>query len=238
MLAVFTLHSSLRSLGQSRDIFLFEDDIAGLLCLVDTKKQHFTNDLIPLAQNIWLNPVLRDFKSISEAREILLGTQRNWSMFPGREYGRSKLIQKQLPFVSNKPISFPEKPKNSPLGSWTLLDKNKILFSSACSSRVSHGIYNFIEDKNGPPSRAYLKLWEFFTKEGVIPKSDSSCIDLGASPGGWSWVLSGLSKRVHAVDKSPIEKSLGLNRKIRFHQADVLKIKRLDDIDRSINWLF
>jgi hypothetical protein len=40
-----------------------------------------------------------------------------------------------------------------------------------------------------PPSRAYLKLWEVFSRLGVTPKKDDLCLDLGPSPRGWSWEL-------------------------------------------------
>jgi len=54
------------------------------------------------------------------------------------------------------------------------------------------------------PSRAYLKLWELFTLTGARPKADDICVDLGASPGGWTWVLASLGARVTAVDKAAL----------------------------------
>ena len=51
------------------------------------------------------------------------------------------------------------------------------------------GEYEFQEDKTSPPSRAYLKLWELFTRLGHWPRSGERVLDLGASPGGWTFVL-------------------------------------------------
>jgi 23S rRNA (cytidine2498-2'-O)-methyltransferase len=62
----------------------------------------------------------------------------------------------------------------------------------------------FVEDR-GAPSRAYLKLWELFTLLGERPKPSELCLDLGASPGGWSWVLQKLGARVVSVDKAPLD---------------------------------
>jgi 23S rRNA (cytidine2498-2'-O)-methyltransferase len=65
----------------------------------------------------------------------------------------------------------------------------------------------FVEDRTAP-SRAYLKLWELFTLLGKRPYPSERCIDLGASPGGWSWVLQRLGARVVSVDKAPLDRSL------------------------------
>jgi 23S rRNA (cytidine2498-2'-O)-methyltransferase len=62
----------------------------------------------------------------------------------------------------------------------------------------------FLEDRTGPPSRAYLKLWEALTLVGRAPAPGERCLDLGASPGGWSWALQRLGARVVSVDKAPL----------------------------------
>src|SRR5262249_39492553 len=63
----------------------------------------------------------------------------------------------------------------------------------------------FVEDKAGPPSRAYLKLWEALVRFGRWPQPGERCVDLGASPGGWTYVLAKLGARVVAVDKPAID---------------------------------
>jgi 23S rRNA (cytidine2498-2'-O)-methyltransferase len=62
----------------------------------------------------------------------------------------------------------------------------------------------FVEDRAGPPSRAYLKLWEALTLMREWPGAGEVCYDLGAAPGGWTWVLAGLGARVVAVDKAAL----------------------------------
>ena len=66
----------------------------------------------------------------------------------------------------------------------------------------------FVEDRQGPPSRAYLKLWEACTRLGVAPAPGEDCLDLGAAPGGWSWALAQLGARVVAVDKAELAPSV------------------------------
>jgi 23S rRNA (cytidine2498-2'-O)-methyltransferase len=50
-----------------------------------------------------------------------------------------------------------------------------------------------------------LKLWEALTRLGHWPGQGDTCLDLGASPGGWTWVLARLGASVTAVDKAPLE---------------------------------
>ena len=85
-----------------------------------------------------------------------------------------------------------------------MLDANTLLAAPHCSSPFPHGEVRFVEDRSGPPSRAYLKLWEALTLIGHRPGPGETCLDLGSSPGGWSWALAQLGTRVISVDKAPL----------------------------------
>jgi 23S rRNA (cytidine2498-2'-O)-methyltransferase len=91
------------------------------------------------------------------------------------------------------------------MGSWTLLDAHTIAASSVCASPFPAGVIEFREDKEGPPSRAYLKLWEALVRNRKWPGPGERCLDAGASPGGWTWALAKLGAAVTAVDRSPLE---------------------------------
>jgi 23S rRNA (cytidine2498-2'-O)-methyltransferase len=68
---------------------------------------------------------------------------------------------------------------------------------------------DFQEDKIMPPSRAYLKLWEFFTVYAPDVKPQGVALDVGSSPGGWTWVLRTMNlDKIISVDKAPIEKRI------------------------------
>jgi len=110
----------------------------------------------------------------------------------------------KLPHVSARPLRFPEPAPAAPLGSFSLLDATTMLASPDCSSPFPNGEVAFVEDHDNPPSRAYLKLWDALTRLGTMPGPGEQCVDLGASPGGWTWVLQGLGCRVLAVDKAPL----------------------------------
>jgi 23S rRNA (cytidine2498-2'-O)-methyltransferase len=156
------------------------------------------------AANIWFDPVLIDAPSIGEAARALRAIQRNWTLYSFAHHRRAALIEAKLPPVRFRPLPFPSESPKAPLGSWTLLEPNTILAAPRCSSPFRHGEVEFVENKTVPPNRAYLKLWELFTLLGVRPGPSDLCLDLGASPGGWTWVLHETGARVIAVDKAPL----------------------------------
>lgn len=157
------------------------------------------------AQNIWLNPQRIQIESISDGANKLKALQRNWSLWSVRHNRRARLIEEQLPAVRSKPVAIGTPPPRSPLGAWTLLERDVIVASPSCSSPFPHGEVQFMENKIDPPNRAYLKLWELFTLLEAAPKAESVCLDLGGSPGGWTWVLASLGARVFSVDKAELD---------------------------------
>lgn len=157
------------------------------------------------AQNVWRDPVILKIDSIGDGAKKLRAIQRNWALYDFHLHRRAGLIQEKLPHVSTKPVLFPSERPTAPLGSWTLIDETHILASASCSSPYKNGMVEFIEDKIEPPSRAYLKLWDAFTVTGVRPQAGETCLDLGACPGGWTWVLAKLGCAVISIDKAPLE---------------------------------
>jgi len=159
------------------------------------------------AANIWRDPVHIPISSIGDAAKKLRAIQRNWAHYPFANHRRAALITDQLPKVSAKPLIFGAPAPTAPLGSWTLIAPDMMLASPSCSSPFPNGEPRFVEDKTAP-SRAYLKLWELFTLIGTRPQPGELCLDLGSSPGGWTWVLQRLGARVLSVDKAPLDPSV------------------------------
>lgn len=157
------------------------------------------------AQNVWQNPQWIPVESIGDAARKLKAVQRNWALFSVDHHRRAQLIQERLPHVSARPLEFGQPLPSAPLGSWTLWEPGLVLASAACGEPVTHGEYRFDEDRINPPGRAYLKLWEAITRMGVLPKPGELCLDLGASPGGWSWVLAKCGASVFALDKADLD---------------------------------
>src|SRR5512139_3754806 len=157
------------------------------------------------AANIWHDCVALPVASIGSAARALRDIQRNWAMYAPLHHRRAKLIQERLPHVSAKPIVFPAAAPTAPLGSWTLLAPDRMLAAARCSAPFPNGEVAFVEDRTGPPSRAYLKLWEALVRLRRWPGPGERCLDLGASPGGWTWVLARLGASVIAIDKAPLD---------------------------------
>jgi len=176
------------------------------------------------AQNVWFDPVVFEIASIGAAAKALRGLQRNWALYDFRLHRRARLIQDRLPHVSAKPLRFPAPAPTAPLGSWTLIEPTRIMAAARCSSPFPNGEVAFHEDRQAPPNRAYLKLWEAFTLVGRHPAAGERCLDLGASPGGWSWVLASLGARVTAVDKAPLDPKIAALPGVEFRRASAFAL--------------
>ena len=162
----------------------------------------------PWAQDTWLAPEVHAVGSVKAAADVLRGMQRNWALYAAGHHRRSALIEARLPPVKGAALVFPAPAPAAHLGAWTLLAPDRLLASATKTSPVPNGAWRFVEDHIGPPSRAYLKLWEALTRMGASPGPGEICWDLGASPGGWSWVLAQTGARVVAVDKAPLDARL------------------------------
>ncbi|MDN3504930.1 MAG: SAM-dependent methyltransferase [Rhabdochlamydiaceae bacterium] len=187
------------------------------------------------AQNTWLEPKLVRFESISDAAKILKAILRNWALFPYKAIRRAKLIQEKLPFISQKPLPFPTPLPKAPLGSWTLLSDHELLFSPSCSSPYPNGEPIFIEDKETPPSRAYLKLIEAFTLIGNHPKKGDKCLEIGAAPGSWTYVLANLGADVIACDRSELAPHIMSRKNVEFIKGDAFALT--PDKVGKVDWI-
>ncbi len=185
------------------------------------------------AQNIWHDLEVITFASISDAAKQLRIRGSLWAFYPFQYVRKGTLIEKKLPYFSAKPLSFPCSLPKAPLGSWMILNENTLLASSQCSSPFPHGAPNFVQTAI-PPSRAYLKLWELFTLIGTMPQAGDQCLEIGASPGSWTWVLDQLGANILAVDRAPLAPEISSLERVSFLQKDAFTLEP----DSSVQWLF
>ncbi len=186
--------------------------------------------------NIWQDVQTKKIVSINDGANTLKALQRNWFNYPFQNVRRMQLIQDALPKINFKKLDFLTKVPTAPLGSFTLIDYDTMLYSQHCSSLFPNGLIDFNENKIDPPSRAYLKLWEFFTVKNRYPSVNEVCIDLGSCPGGWTYVLLNLGATVHSVDKAPLDERLMNHPKLKFLQQSAFGLKP-SDIGK-VDWLF
>lgn len=187
------------------------------------------------AQNVWFEPVCIPIRSIGEGAKALRAIQRNWTLYAVHLHRRARLIEAQLPPLRPKRLPFPAELPTAPLGSWTLLDANTILAASRCSSPFPNGEMEFAENKTAPPNRAYLKLWEALTLIGVRPGPGELCLDLGASPGGWSWALHETGAHVIAVDKASLDPKIAALPRLTVRRESAFAIAPADI--GPVDWL-
>ncbi len=187
------------------------------------------------AANIWFDVQEVQIESIGDAAAKLKAIQRNWAAYAPVNHRRAKLITEKLPHVSAKPLTFGQPLPSAPLGSFTLLAPDRMLFAARCSSPMPHGEFVFNEDREGPPSRAYLKLWEALTRFGNMPQPGDVCLDLGASPGGWTWVLGQTGATVTAIDKAPLASNMVAMRNVSWRQGSAFALDP-NEFDR-VDWL-
>lgn len=188
------------------------------------------------AENIWRNPQFIEIESIGDAAKKLRAIQRSWANYAFDFHRRSRLITEKLPHISGKPLTFGKPLPTSPLGSWSLLEDNMMIAASDCSSPVPNGAFVFDEDKEEPPNRAYLKLWEALTRAGRMPQAGETCLDLGACPGGWTWVLQGLGADVISVDKAPLAPHIAALPRVKYVQQSAFALKPAEI--GQVDWLF
>jgi 23S rRNA (cytidine2498-2'-O)-methyltransferase len=181
------------------------------------------------AESVWLNPVKVPAPSINAAARALRAIQRDWTLYSFHLHRRAQLIADQLPARKIPKLTFPAILPRCNVGMWTLLDEHTILASDHTTCRE----FEFVENHTEPPSRAYLKLWELFARLGVWPKAGQSCVDLGACPGGWTWVLAGLGAQVVAVDKAPLEPRVANTPGVECRQESAFGLKPW-----PVDWMF
>jgi 23S rRNA (cytidine2498-2'-O)-methyltransferase len=84
-----------------------------------------------------------------------------------------------------------------------------------------------------PPSRAYAKLVEAQLRMGRSIGAGETVVDLGASPGGWSFIALDRGARVFAIDRAPLRDDLMANPRCTFIQGDAFAWHP----ERPVDWL-
>jgi 23S rRNA (cytidine2498-2'-O)-methyltransferase len=185
------------------------------------------------ALDVWTDPREIEIASVKSAADALRAIQRNWAFYAADHHRRSALIAERLPPVKARKLVFPEVPPSSHLGGWTLLGPRRMLVSPTKASPFVNGVCAFEEDHIGPPSRAYLKLWEACTRIGAWPMPGERCLDLGASPGGWTWAVAKLGATVEAVDRAPLDPRVSAMAGVTSREASAFAVE-----PEPVDWLF
>ena len=229
----------------SPSIYIAKPDYLAELCeelgdVTDVKENLVFSPLLKsdvcFALDVWPSADITSFQSISDATRILKQAGKFWFLNPLTHIRRSHLIQENLRKLPDLTIAFPPQKEIPPIGCFSLLDQNTLLYASKRWKKMPLGHYQFIEDKYNPPNRAYLKLWEALSLLEKYPKQGDSVIDLGASPGGWSYVMQSLGADVTAIDKAPLAPNIAKLPHIKFLQQSAFALDP-HTIEQPVDWL-
>ncbi|KTD79356.1 SAM-dependent methyltransferase [Legionella waltersii] len=188
------------------------------------------------ALDVWLEPQMVHFESISQAVKILRQAGKFWYLHPIKHIRRSKLIEEQLRKVPSLTRAFPVIEEIPKLGVFSLLDQNTLVYSAHRSKQWPDGNCFFTEDKITPPNRAYLKLWEALFLLNQYPKPDETVLDLGASPGGWTYVMQSFGAHVTSVDKAELAPKIMALPNISFRQQSAFALEP-EKLSKPYDWV-
>lgn len=191
---------------------------------------------VSFALDVWINPKIVKFESISEAVKILRQAGKFWFLNPIENVRRSLLIASELRKLPVLTQAFPVINPLPTIGCFSLLDKNTLVFSEKRWKNSPLGDFQFIEDKQNPPNRAYLKLWEALSLLDRYPQPGETAFDLGASPGGWTYVMQSLGAHVTAVDKALLEPRIAKLPNIDFLKQSAFALEP-KTLEHPIDWL-
>jgi 23S rRNA (cytidine2498-2'-O)-methyltransferase len=85
------------------------------------------------------------------------------------------------------------------------------------------------------PSRSYLKIEEAFRIFGCEPQENETVIDLGASPGGWSYSALKRGATVTAIDNGPLKEPVKSHPNICHLRADAFTYRY--EYGKPVDWL-
>ncbi len=81
------------------------------------------------------------------------------------------------------------------------------------------------------PSRSAMKLAEAFAWLGLGPDKGEVCVDLGAAPGGWTFVLLARGARVHAVDSAKLAPQVARDRRVTHVRRSAFDFEPPEPVD-------
>lgn len=193
----------------------------------------------PLWAQDWLkNCRAYPFTSKSEAVKILKSFKNLGVFLPSPANNKlSSAIRAELRELEMKRIKYlVPSPFNFKYFVWTLYKDNELLICESPDSQFPLGWHEFNEDKNTPPNRAYLKLWEALSLGHIRLKKTDVAIDLGSSPGGWSWALSEQVQKVYSVDRAELDPKISKIQSIIHSTGDAFGASPKDYADCT--WFF
>lgn len=192
---------------------------------------------------IWAQAHLKNcqmvtFSNKSQAIKILKSIKNLGVNFQtGINIKLADAVKKELRELKLKRIDYQVPSKfNFKYFAWGLINDNTLIICETPSEQYPLGWHEFNEDKTTPPNRAYLKVWEILTLNHIQLNPNDIIIDVGSSPGGWSWALSHYVKKVYSIDKASLDQKVLKQPNIIYKPYDAFQLNPSDYNDCT--WLF
>ncbi|HTM46943.1 MAG TPA: 23S rRNA (cytidine(2498)-2'-O)-methyltransferase RlmM [Polyangiaceae bacterium] len=106
--------------------------------------------------------------------------------------------------------------------------------SAANAISLAPGGRNRVHVPGPLPSRSARKLEEALQWFGTAPGKGELCVDLGAAPGGWTYVLCGHGAKVIAVDPGALRDDIAAHRAVIHKRQNAFQFEP----EETCDWLF
>lgn len=113
---------------------------------------------------------------------------------------------------------------------WSYCSPEMAQHAAAALSRFAAGLPPIASDLQAP-ARAFAKLAEAQQRIGRAIQPRETCVDLGASPGGWTWVAVQRGASVTAIDRSPLRADLMRHSDVAFVKGDAFAYEPPQPVD-------
>ncbi|MBS1962034.1 MAG: hypothetical protein JST04_07455 [Bdellovibrionales bacterium] len=227
-----------RFLFESGEYFLAEENAPDLAWATDIAWEAYEVDAASITAAA---------KNLKQTAHDLGKKSTRWLRLEGLHHRRAALVAENLatgeaPSLSyrrgaNRPDSLRPSEGKPALAGFFLLSPERALAVFDSLTPYPGGSAPFAEEKHGPPSRAYLKLWEIcarLERAGLgIPKPGETALDLGSCPGGWTWALAELGARVASFDGAPLDPAVAKRPEVAYEKADAFRL-----VPRAADWFF
>lgn len=115
-------------------------------------------------------------------------------------------------------------------GYFSSLDPDRWHAWRRCVSRFPGGRVEVPPDREAP-SRAFAKLAEVELRLARTILPGETCVDLGSSPGSWTYWALKRGASVAAIDRAPLRADLMTNERLTFHQGDAFLYRPAEPVD-------
>lgn len=234
-------NAGVKILAETGEFFIAEEASPNLVWATDYATEVFEIDVPSINQGA---KNLRE-AWVASAPGIKGG---RWILLSGENHRRASLIAEAVRAIEPPPLTFPQGENKRTAGFFLLTAEKAVAVFDGLTPYPAGGV-TFMEEKIGPPSRAYLKIWEALARiekqTGITPQRGERAVDLGSCPGGWTWALARLGCEVVSVDGAPLELSVSNTPGVHFLKKDAFKLSPAEVLaafpnagSGKIEWVF